>query len=129
MITVTPIYAGLTAFLFLVLSWRVIIYRRTHNLGLGDGGNKSLLKRMRAHANCAEYAPISLILLLCLELQGAPGWALHAAGCAILLGRALHGYGFSISPPKLRLRVQGMAVTLIAIAGMALATLTLAVFS
>jgi len=92
--TVTPIYAALLALLFLGLSARVITYRRSNLLSLGDEGDKGLLKRMRAQANCAEYVPIGILLLLLLELTGAPLWLLHALGLSFTAGRLLHAYGF-----------------------------------
>ena len=72
MLPITGFFAGLIALVFLVLSARVIFYRRENNLSLGDYGDKSLLKRMRAHANCAEYAPIGLVLLAVIELFAVP---------------------------------------------------------
>ncbi len=110
---VTPIYAAILTLLFLALSARVIVYRRANRLSLGDEGNRSLLKRMRAQANCAEYAPMALILLFLVELQGAPALALHALGMTLLAGRLLHGYGFSARPPSMNLRVLGMTLTLL----------------
>ncbi len=109
---VTPLYAALAALLFLVLSWQVIAYRRTNRLSLGDEGDKGLLKRMRAQANFAEYVPLALFLMLCLELQSiAIGWV-HLTGTLLLIGRALHAYGFSARPPIIKFRVYGMILTL-----------------
>lgn len=122
-LTITPIYAALVALLLLWLSVRVIRYRRSNRLSLGDAGDKGLIKRMRAQANCAEYAPIGLILLLITELQGAPDIALHALGALLLAGRVIHGYGFSASPPRMNLRVLGMFLTLVMIAAAALGVL------
>ena len=76
-LTITPIYAALIVLLFLGLSWRVILYRRANRLSLGDTGDKNLLKRMRAQANCAEYAPLALLLMVMSELMGSPAVALH----------------------------------------------------
>jgi hypothetical protein len=120
---VTSIYASLVALVFIALSLRVIRYRRLHRKGLGDEGDRSLLKRMRAQANCAEYAPIGLILLAIAELNGAPALALHVLGLALLAGRVMHGYGFSASPPVMGLRVAGMGLTLVMIALTALGLL------
>lgn len=111
-LTVSPLYAALTAFIFLVLSARVIFYRRANGISLGDAGDKNLLKRMRAQANCAEYAPIALLLLILAELSGAPAVAVHLAGSTLVAGRALHAYGFASTPQKMNLRVGGMALTL-----------------
>ena len=112
MLAITSIYAALIALIFLALSIRVIRYRRATRKGLGDEGDKSLLKRMRAQANCAEYAPIGLILLALTEAAGAPGAAVHVLGLTLFLGRVAHGYGFSASPPNMVLRTVGMGLTL-----------------
>ena len=108
---VTPIYAASLAFLFTALSLRVIAYRIAHQVSLGDAGNKGLLKRMRAQANCAEYAPFGLLLLLLLELQGLDALWLHSLGLMLTLGRLAHAIGFSLSPPIFLLRRIGMVLT------------------
>ena len=115
-LTITPIYAALLALLFLVLSWRVIQYRRAKIISLGDTGDKNLLKRMRAQANWAEYTPIALILMLLTELRGAPEIAVHLMGIALLAGRILHAVGFASTPQKIILRQLGMVLTLAVIA-------------
>ena len=109
---ITGLYAALIALIFIVLSVRVILYRRAHGLGLGDHGNKSLMKRMRAQTNCAEYAPFGLLLMALVEMQNVTPSAVHLIGIMLLAGRALHGYGFSASPPVLVLRQVGMVLTL-----------------
>jgi uncharacterized membrane protein YecN with MAPEG domain len=111
-LTIAPLYTALITLLYLSLSWRVIAYRRANSISLGDTGDKNLLKRMRAQANCAEYAPLGLILLLMTELVGAPTLALHALGIALLLGRILHAYGFASTPQKIIFRQIGMMLTL-----------------
>lgn len=113
--SVTPIYAGLIALLFVVLSVLVISTRRRLGIALGDAGNKELLRRQRAQANCAEYAPLALILIMLAELQSAPVLILHAAGIALLIGRVIHAAGVSREPERFAMRVTGMALTFIAI--------------
>ena len=108
---ITGVYASLIALIFITLSIRVITYRRSKRLGLGDQGDKSLLKRMRAQANCAEYAPFGLLLMLMVELHGPASSTLHLIGGLLLAGRLAHGYGFSASPPKMILRQGGMMLT------------------
>jgi uncharacterized protein len=119
---ITSIYAALTALIFLTLSIRVIIYRRANIISLGDSGDKNLLKRMRAQANCAEYAPLALILLMLSELAGAPSLALHGLGILLVAGRALHAIGFASTPQKIILRQLGMAmnITMITFAALGL---------
>lgn len=127
MLTVTPLYAALIAFVYVALSARVIIYRRSNKISLGDAGDNSLLKRMRAQANCAEYAPFGLLLLAMVELTGASGTTVHILGIMLLLGRVMHGYGFSASPPIMNFRVGGMVLTLTMILASAVGLLSHAV--
>lgn len=122
-LTISPLYAALTALLFLALSARVIIYRRGNRISLGDGDDKNLLKRMRAQANCAEYAPFALLLLVLTELAGAPALAVHLAGIMLIAGRALHAYGFASTPQVMICRQLGMILTLTMIALTALGLL------
>jgi uncharacterized membrane protein YecN with MAPEG domain len=111
MAEVTSIYAALLAALFILLSARVIGFRMARRLDLGDAGDRQLLKRIRAQGNCAEYAPLGLLLLLLCELAGAPGVALHGLGGALLAGRIAHALGLSLSPQRLILRQIGMVLT------------------
>lgn len=111
-LTVVPLYAAILTGVYLTLCIRVIRYRRGNRLSLGDEGDRRLLCLMRAQANCAEYAPIGLVLLLIAELQGAPALALHVLGLLLLGGRIAHAYGFTAQPMIMNLRVAGMAMTL-----------------
>ncbi|WP_370400917.1 MAPEG family protein [Sulfitobacter sp. JB4-11] len=109
--TITALYAALITLVYFVLTWRVITYRRANQLSLGDSGDKNLLKRMRAQANCAENAPLGLILILLVELQGAPAIAVHGLGMLLLAGRIVHPLGFAVTPQKIVLRQIGMLLT------------------
>ncbi|MGR3313415.1 MAPEG family protein [Roseovarius indicus] len=109
-LTVTPLYAGALALLLIFLSFRVIFYRWSSKISLGDD-DKALRKRIRTQANCAEYAPFGVLLLLLAELQGAPIWALHLLGLTLLAGRLLHAVGFGSTPQILPLRQAGMVLT------------------
>ena len=108
---ITPIYAAALALLLITLSARVIAYRRANQLGLGDHGDKGLLKRMRAQANCAEYVPMGVVLIALVELQNGGTFWVHAIGLLLLAGRIAHGVGFSARPPIMQLRITGMMLT------------------
>ena len=110
-LTITPLYAGLLALIFVGLSFRVIFRRINARVSLGDEGDATLQKRMRVHGNFAEYAPFALILLLLSEAQGAPGWALHGLGLMLLAGRVLHAVGLGSTPQIMALRRAGMILT------------------
>ncbi len=111
-ITITSLYAGLCALLFVVISLRVIFVRRANRVSLGTGGNDVLERRMRAQGNAAEYMPIALILLVAAELGGAPDLLLHAFGAVFLLGRMMHAYAFSFTDGHMGFRVSGMHLTI-----------------
>ena len=114
--TVTLLYAGALAIWFVVLSLKVILARvGPGNPSLGDGGNPGVLRLMRGHANFAEYAPLILLLMALLELNGLPKWALHGLGATLLLGRLLHGYALSFTQGFVFGRSAGIALTLIAL--------------
>lgn len=126
--TVTPIYAGLLALLFLFLSARVIRTRQTERVSVGDADNKLMIKAMRTQANCAEYTPMAVLLLALAELQGAPGWGLHILGLTLLSGRLMHAVGFGRTPQIIPLRKAGMVLTLLMIAVTAIANILHAPF-
>lgn len=112
---ITGLYAAALAVLFLVLSARVIVYRRGNSISLGDAGDAVLLARIRAQGNFVEYAPFGVLLLLIAEVQGtAPIW-LHLCGGLMLIGRVLHGVNFSFGIRNMMLRLGGMLLTLIAL--------------
>ena len=126
MLAITPIYAALIAILYVALSVKVILQRRSDKISVGDGGSKLMIKAIRTHSNCAEYAPIALLLIAMVELQGAGGLLLHILGLMLLAGRLLHAYGFGRTPQIVILRQAGMSLTFLAILIAAIANLILA---
>lgn len=128
MLTVSPIYAGLLALLMIWLSVRVSVVRRRLKISTGDGGEKAMFKAIRVHSNSAEHIPLAIILLILLDLQSAPGWALHLAGLSALIGRAAHAYGLGRQPQFVPGRVYGAYLTLFMIIGAAIANIAYAVF-
>ncbi len=107
----TPLWAALLALLYLWLAAQVIRARYRTRTALGSGGDPGLERAIRAHANFAEYVPLALVLLALAELQGAATWLLHGLGAALLVGRALHGFGISRTDEVLLFRSSGMALT------------------
>ncbi|HTQ76487.1 MAG TPA: MAPEG family protein [Burkholderiales bacterium] len=92
---VTPFYAGLLAVFFFILSARVVAVRR--RVSLGDGGDPIVLRRMRGHANFAEYVPLILLMMAFLEYNRVPAWQLHAMGATLVVARLLHGTALSFT--------------------------------
>jgi uncharacterized membrane protein YecN with MAPEG domain len=54
----------------------------------GDGGDEALRRASRAHGLAVEHGVVLVLLLLLLELQGAPAHALFYVGFAIVVARA-----------------------------------------
>jgi len=93
---VTPLYAALLTFWFLLLS-AIVIRHRGKGISLGDGGNPVVQRAVRGHANFAEYVPLALIMMAILELARTSLYLLHALGLLLLVGRILHGYALSFT--------------------------------
>jgi uncharacterized membrane protein YecN with MAPEG domain len=117
---ITGLYAALSTLLILILAVRVIAYRRSHKIGLGDGDDGELRKRIRVHGNAIEYLPFGLILLLLLELNQTAPLLLHVFGIVLILARLAHAWGVSrhggISPG----RMIGVVLTFAVLLAMAL---------
>ena len=120
----TSIYAGLSGLLMVWLAWQAIKARRVNKVKLGDAGIFELQSAIRAHANFAEYMPITIILLFLLEHNGSPVFLIHIIGTLFLIGRWIHAQG--LLKNNLRKRAQGMGFTLIILAGLALANIAIA---
>lgn len=117
-ITVIPLYAGLAGLLLVILSFRVTLMRRSSGVGIGDGGNASLTRAIRAQANFVEYTPIALLLILLLELSGSSHALLHILGIALIVARLAHGYGLSTNSGVSPGRFAGATLTwLVILAG------------
>ena len=108
---ITPIYAGILGLFFVFLSINVIRTRGATGVSLGDGDNELLARRIRAQGNCAEYAPIALILIFFVEQQVAGAAYVHGLNLLLLAGRLAHGFALSSLTPRPPFRVYGMALT------------------
>ena len=92
---VTLLFAALHALLLLALAVPIARHRHAHKIGIGDGGDKLLARRIRVHGNFIEHAPLALLMLALLELCGLPPPWVWTFGGALLLGRLLHAAGLS----------------------------------
>ena len=108
---ITGLFAGLCALMLLYLSIRVIRVRIKDQVSVGAGGVPELERAMRVQANFVEYAPICLLMLGIVEMNGLVDWAVYALGGAFLLGRILHFIGFSSETGPIKLRQIGMLIT------------------
>lgn len=116
---ITMLYAGLCTILVVLLALRVVQWRFRHKIGLGDGGDRELLKRVRAHANAVENMPLALLLLGGMELNGFSPALVHGFGATLFLSRAAHAWGLSHSSGTSRGRFLGSLFTWLLMLAMA----------
>jgi uncharacterized membrane protein YecN with MAPEG domain len=86
-LALTVAFAAMLSVLGLRVSLRRFVLP---NSTMGDCGDENLLRRIRAHGNFAEYAPVMLVTVLALHLAGfGPGVGWAAAG-AFFVARLAH---------------------------------------
>lgn len=115
-----PTTLSLAAAAVLINIWHVTRITRLRMAGKiihGDGGNEAMARRVRAHLNFAEHAPLFLILCGLVEAAGAGAyWGgrwLTVLGGVFMLARVAHAVGMD-SPGPHPLRFIGMMTTLVA---------------
>ena len=123
---ITLLFASLHVLLMLALLVPISRHRHDHKIGLGDGGDKVLARKVRVHGNFIEHAPFALLMLGLLELSGLPAAWLWTMGSVLLLARVLHAVGFSRRPGYSVGRFSGTALTWLTFLAMALAGFWLA---
>jgi uncharacterized membrane protein YecN with MAPEG domain len=123
MLIVTSIITAVLTIIFVKLSFAVIGLRRKNQVGLGSGGHEGLERAIRAQGNFAEYVPFGIILIACLELNGAPWWLVAIPGITLIIGRLIHAVGINVPPPDFSKRVLGMKFTFVTLISLALLNL------
>jgi hypothetical protein len=127
--TITALYAGILALLYIYLAANVIRTRGKTGVSLGDGGNRLLERRIRAHGNFAEYVPFGLLLMACLEVNGLGPYWIHLLGITLVAGRTFHAAALSSLTSRPVARTGGMVLTLSTIGLAAIACIVLTVQS
>jgi len=114
MLNTTAIFVGIFALVHIPFTVFVGYHRARTGIQFFDGGDTSLLRKMRAHGNFTEQVPIALLAMAAAEATGAPRWVLLVGGIALLLGRAIHAFVVARSGWG-NGRAVGMVLTLFAI--------------
>ena len=115
---ITGLYTSILALLLCWLSLNVIKARRKNRVKYADGGVEELQIARSAQSNAVDYCPITILLLLLLELSNANIWLIHCAGVVFVAGRIIHARG--ILTDNLRKRVLGMQLTIFTIIPLAI---------
>jgi hypothetical protein len=122
--------ASALGLIFVIISVRVVMARGKAAVGLGTGEGQTsialgkentappLLVAIRAHANFAEYVPISLILLALLESAHANRTFLMVTAITLIVSRLFHAVGLGMAAPNL-FRLAGAGLSFVLIAAMA----------
>lgn len=89
-VPITVLFIGVFALLQVPMTVMVGYRRVQTGIQFFDGGDQTLLRRMRAHGNYTETVPIVLLAMAAAEVSGMPHWALWAGGLSLLVGRLMH---------------------------------------
>jgi uncharacterized protein len=124
---VTAVYAGVLGLIFTVLSSWVIGGRlRTQTLH-DDGGTGTINRRIRAHANFAEYVPLILLVVALLESHGAGRSTVHGLLLPLTIARVLHPFGMFAPLNSMQQFICRGAPAVITLAVLAIASILLLV--
>ena len=107
----TLLFAGLCGLLQFALTVLVVVRRKQARVSLLDGGDAQLVKRIRAHGNFVEVAPMALLLMALLEWRGFAPLALVCFGVLLVVGRVLHATGI-LNAQLVWARAVGMGMSL-----------------
>ncbi|WP_339779951.1 MAPEG family protein [uncultured Thalassospira sp.] len=93
-IPATAFLTGIFALMMTALSLNVSFRRRDLQVGIGDANDAALKRRIRAHGNFIENAPLIILLCAALEITGAASATLLWAFVAVfIVARLLHALG------------------------------------
>ena len=115
MLPITLMTAGAAAIINLWLALRTGSARTKAKVSIGDGGDETLIRRMRAHANFVEYAPFIVILIALLEFTTGTSLWLWVASALFLLARVAHPLGMDGLPGA---RMVGTLLTFVLLLGL-----------
>ena len=98
---ITALVAGIFALLIVPLSIQVSLRRAKANAVFGDAGDETLRRRVRAHGNFIEYAPLAVIVLALVEYRGAATSMVWSLALGFVFSRVAHAIGllFTSTPP------------------------------
>lgn len=112
---ITLLYAGLLGLLLVVMSFNVL-HHWARTSATGQTGDQAMRRAERVMASFVEYVPITLVLMVLIELKGAPPAIVHGLGLCLVLSRVLHAFGSNDVPGSGTLRFLGTQLAFFAIA-------------
>ncbi|MBB5203148.1 hypothetical protein HNQ51_000441 [Inhella inkyongensis] len=110
-VSITLTLLGLLAVAQVPLTMMVGLTRAAKQISFLDGGDDTMLRRMRAHGNFVENVPMALLVIGAAEWTGAPNWMVLACALSLVAGRSLHAWSLLCRGPVLT-RAIAMLMTL-----------------
>ena len=111
LLSIVPVYAAIFGLILIYLSVRVIKQRRSAKVSLGDGDNPALRKAIAVHNNFSQYVPLTLLLIVFVELNHASAYITHGLCACLLVARVAHAYGLVQPVQIMKLRQIGVLLT------------------
>lgn len=108
---IVPTYAAILVLIFVFLSIRVVQRRASAKISIGHGGDPVMERRMRVHANFAEYVPLALLLLAFMEMQRHSIYIIHILCIVLVLARIIHAIGVTPVNESFPMRVASVLAT------------------
>jgi uncharacterized membrane protein YecN with MAPEG domain len=93
MISHWAFHAATLVLLIVALGAHVAFSRIRKRVAHGDGGNRDLMRAIRAHANCLEQSVPFLVCLAALDILGGSDWLVASLGLGFLGVRLIHAAG------------------------------------
>jgi uncharacterized membrane protein YecN with MAPEG domain len=121
---VTAFFIAVFALAQIPATFFIGIRRVSTKILISDGGDQTLLRRIRAHGNFTETVPITLIAMAAADYAGASDMMLWAGGLALLSGRTVHYFIIALTDGSSLLRAAGMLLTFAAMLTFGLYALT-----
>jgi uncharacterized membrane protein YecN with MAPEG domain len=108
---IVPTYAAILVLIFVFLSIRVIQMRASAKIGMGTGNDAAMERRIRVHANFAEYVPLALLLLAFMEMQQQSRIIVHILCIVLIIARIVHAVGVTPVNESFPMRVSSVLLT------------------
>ena len=90
---ITMSLAALFAIMIVILGVQVSLRRAKLKATHGDANDETLRRRIRAHGNFIEYAPLAAVVVGLLEMGGAASAVTLAVAIAFGIARIVHALG------------------------------------
>ena len=113
-VPVSLLYAGIFGLLLVILSFNMTKYwvRAT---GLAKQNDPDLKRAEALVSSFTDYVPLALLLIGGAEIRGAPSFAVHLLGGALIVARLMHAFGSNRMPGADALRFLGSQLTYLVI--------------